>query len=69
MEGVEGIMTQQEFDDLVEQLEAELEEARDLLRQGEEEGVKRVIDQAQNEISRIVHRMSSLKHDWDIEHG
>ncbi len=62
-------MTQQEFDDLVEQLEAELEEARDLLRQGEEEGVKRVIDQAQNEISRIVHRMSSLKHDWDIEHG
>ena len=61
-------MTQQEFDDLIEQLEAELEEARDLLRQGEEEGIKRVIDQAQNEISRIVHRMSSLKHDWDIEH-
>jgi predicted nuclease with TOPRIM domain len=60
-------MTKQEFDDKNEQLEGELEEARDLLRQAEEDGNRRMINQAQNEISRIVRKMSNLKSNWNLE--
>lgn len=60
-------MTKQEFDDKIEQLEGELDEARDLLRQAEEDGNKRMINQAQNEISRIVRKMSNLKSNWNLE--
>lgn len=59
-------MTQQDFEDLIEQLEADLEEAKDLLRQAEEDGNKRMINQAQNDITRAVRKMSQVKADWRI---
>lgn len=62
-------MTQQEFDDLIEQLEAELEEAKANLRDYEEENNLRMIYLTQDDISRIVHKISSAKHDWKIQNG
>ncbi len=60
-------MTKQEYDNLIEQLEADLEEARDLLRQAEEDENRRMINQAQNDIGRITRRMSQVKYDWELQ--
>jgi len=59
-------MTQQEFEDLIEQLEAYLEEAKELLRQAEKDGNKRMINQAQKDITRAVRKMIQIKADWRI---
>ena len=58
-----------QFDDLIEELEAELEEAKDLLRQAEEDNHDELIAKTEREIRNIERKISNTKYEWEKAHA
>jgi len=57
-------MTQQEFNDLIEELEYELEQAKDLLRQAQEDDHAELIKKAKREIREWERKIINTQYEW-----